>query len=102
MKKTITAFVWLCCCFAFAQSYVPSPENMKARKDFADAKFGIFLHWGLYSMFGQGEWYMTNENINCHEYAKVAQAFYPHNFNAHQWITAIKKSGARYVYDKTP
>ena len=70
---------------------------MKARKDFADAKFGIFLHWGLYSMFGQGEWYMTNENINCHEYAKVAQAFYPHNFNAHQWITAIKKSGARYI-----
>ena len=97
MKKTITAFVWLCSCFAFAQSYVPSPENMKARKDFADAKFGIFLHWGLYSMFGQGEWYMTNENINCHEYAKVAQAFYPHNFNAHQWITAIKKSGARYI-----
>ena len=70
---------------------------MKARKDFADAKFGIFLHWGLYSMFGQGEWYMTNENINCREYAKVAQAFYPHNFNAHQWITAIKKSGARYI-----
>ena len=70
---------------------------MKARKDFADAKFGIFLHWGLYSMFGQGEWYMTNENINCHEYAKVAQAFYPHNFNAPQWITAIKKSGARYI-----
>ena len=97
MKKTITAFVWLCCCFAFAQSYVPSPENMKSRKDFADAKFGIFLHWGLYSMFGQGEWYMTNENINCHEYAKVAQAFYPHNFNAHQWIAAIKKSGARYI-----
>lgn len=70
---------------------------MKARKDFADAKFGIFLHWGLYSIFGQGEWYMTNENINCREYAKVAQAFYPHNFNAHQWITAIKKSGARYI-----
>ena len=40
---------------------------------------------------------MTNENINCHEYAKVAQAFYPHNFNAHQWIAAIKKSGARYI-----
>lgn len=70
---------------------------MKARKDFADAKFGIFLHWGLYSIFGQGEWYMTNENINCQEYAKVAKAFYPHNFDARQWIAAIKKSGARYI-----
>ena len=97
MKRTITAFAWICCCFAFAQSHVPSSENLKARKDFADAKFGIFLHWGLYSMFGQGEWYMTNENINCQEYAKVAKAFYPHNFDARQWIAAIKKSGARYI-----
>lgn len=97
MKRTITAFAWICCCFAFAQSHVPSSENLKARKDFADAKFGIFLHWGLYSIFGQGEWYMTNENINCQEYAKVAKAFYPHNFDARQWIAAIKKSGARYI-----
>ena len=40
---------------------------------------------------------MTNENINCQEYAKVAKAFYPHNFDARQWIAAIKKSGARYI-----
>lgn len=41
--------------------YQPSEENLKSRQEFADSKFGIFLHWGIYSMFGQGEWYMQNE-----------------------------------------
>ena len=39
--------------------YVPAPENLQARENFRDQKFGIFLHWGLYSMLAQGEWYMN-------------------------------------------
>jgi len=78
-------------------AYVPAPENLKARKDFASNRFGIFLHWGLYSLFGQGEWYMTNANIDCHEYAKAAQAFYPHRFDAKAWVGAIKAAGAKYI-----
>lgn len=77
--------------------YVPTPENLQARKEFQDNKFGIFLHWGIYSMFGQGEWYMNNDNIDCHEYAKVASGFYPSRFDAHEWVAAIKASGARYI-----
>lgn len=80
-----------------AQGYVPTAENLEARKQFEDSRFGIFLHWGLYATFAQGEWYMTNADIDCHEYAKVAEAFYPHRFNAKQWVTAIKNSGARYL-----
>ena len=80
-----------------AQTYTPTAENLTARQEFADSKFGIFIHWGLYALFAQGEWYMTNENIDCHEYAKSAQAFYPHNFSAERWISAIKASGARYI-----
>ena len=49
--------------------YVPAPENLRARTEFQDAKFGIFLHWGLYSLLGTGEWTMTNRNINYQEYA---------------------------------
>lgn len=77
--------------------YVPTPENLQARKEFQDNKFGIFLHWGIYSMFGQGEWYMNNDNIDCHEYAKVASGFYPSRFDAHEWVAAIKASGARHI-----
>ena len=80
-----------------AQKYVPTAENLQSRKEFSDARFGIFLHWGLYSMFAQGEWYMQNAGINAKEYAKSAQAFYPHRFDAQQWISAFKKAGAKYI-----
>jgi alpha-L-fucosidase len=73
--------------------YVPAPENLKARKEFSDNKFGIFLHWGIYSLFGQGEWYLNSGGLNCHEYAKAASAFYPSRFNASEWVKAIKEAG---------
>lgn len=82
---------------ANAQEYHPTPENLQARSEFADMKFGIFLHWGLYSMFGQGEWFMQNANIDWREYEKAASAFYPARFDAAQWVSAIKNSGARYI-----
>lgn len=78
-------------------SYVPSEENLKARQEFADSKFGIFIHWGIYSMFAQGEWYMTNANIDNREYAKAASAFYPIRFDADSWVKAIKDAGAKYI-----
>lgn len=76
--------------------YEPSPENLSAREAFRDMKFGIFLHWGLYSLPGQGEWYM-NRGIDRNEYRKLAGAFYPSGFNAREWVSAIKASGARYI-----
>ena len=41
------------------KTYSPTPEIKQAQKEFADARFGIFLHWGIYSMMGQGEWYLN-------------------------------------------
>ena len=78
-------------------TYVPAPENLEARQEFADSKLGIFIHWGIYSMFAQGEWYMTNANIDNKEYAKAASAFYPINFDAKAWVSAIKAAGAKYI-----
>ena len=78
-------------------NYVPAEENLKARQEFADSKLGIFIHWGIYSMFAQGEWYMTNANIDNKEYAKAASAFYPIRFDAKEWVSAIKAAGAKYI-----
>ncbi len=78
-------------------AYAPTEENLAARQEFQDNKFGIFLHWGIYSMTAQGEWYMQNRNIHRDEYAKMASGFYPSRFNAEKWVTAIKASGARYI-----
>ena len=47
-----------------AQHYQPTKENLQARQEFQDDKFGIFLHWGLYSMLATGEWTMTNKDLN--------------------------------------
>lgn len=80
-----------------AQGYVPTEENLKAREEFADSRFGVFIHWGVYSMFAQGEWYLQNAGLNRDEYAKAADAFYPHRFSAKEWVSAIKASGAKYI-----
>lgn len=82
---------------ALAQEYVPSPENIKAREEFQDNKFGIFLHYGIYSMLADGEWAMNDKNLNYKEYAKLASGFYPSRFNAAEWVAAIKASGAKYI-----
>ncbi|RHJ87685.1 alpha-L-fucosidase [Parabacteroides sp. AM08-6] len=78
-------------------NYTPSKENQEARKEFQDNKFGIFIHYGIYSMLADGEWVMTNKNLNYKEYAKLAGGFYPSKFNAAEWVAAIKASGAKYI-----
>lgn len=78
-------------------TYLPTTENIAARQEFQNDKFGIFLHWGLYSMLATGEWTMTNKDLNYKEYAKLAGGFYPSHFNAAQWVAAIKASGAKYI-----
>lgn len=80
-----------------AQEYVPSEANLKAREEFRDNSFGIFIHWGIYSMTAQGEWYMQNKNIHYKEYEKLASGFYPSKFDAKQWVSSIKAAGAKYI-----
>jgi len=79
------------------QSYEPSAENLRSRAAFSDSRLGIFIHWGIYSMFAQGEWYMQNAGIPLEEYGKAARGFYPAHFNAHDWVKAIKDAGAGYI-----
>ena len=75
---------------AKAQTYQPSAENLKARQEFQDNKFGIFLHWGLYCMLATGEWTMTNKDLNYKEYAKLAGGFYPSKFSAAEWEVPLR------------
>ena len=96
MKRTLFLALLLSLAAVGHAQYVPSAENLAARQAFADAKFGIFLHWGLYSVYGQGEWYM-NVGIDNQEYAKAANAFYPHDFDADEWVKIFRESGAKYI-----
>ena len=62
-----------------------------------DAKFGIFIHWGLYAIPGRGEWVQFNEGIPVNEYAKLASQFNPTNFTPDSWAQLAKAAGAKYV-----
>ena len=99
MKRWIlTITLLLAALVAGAQEgYVPAPENLAAREQFAADRFGIFIHWGLYAQPGQGEWVMQQKNLNYQEYARLANSFYPSKFDARAWVRAIKAGGARYI-----
>ena len=79
------------------QGYVPTPQVLASRERFADDKFGVFIHWGVYSMLGRGEWVMSNEHISYPDYSMLPGGFYPSKFNASEWVAAIKAAGARYI-----
>ncbi|MDO5524268.1 MAG: alpha-L-fucosidase [Bacteroidia bacterium] len=97
IHSTLLALL-LCAIGATAQQpYVPSAENLKNRAEFQDMKFGVFIHWGLYSMMADGEWIMNNKNINWQEYAKLADGFYPSKYDAAKWVADVKAAGAKYI-----
>lgn len=95
-KLSLVAIALSVALSGFAQKYQPTEGNLAARQKFEDSRFGIFLHWGIYSMFAQGEWYL-NRDLKHEEYKKAASGFYPANFDAKAWVSAIKASGAKYI-----
>ena len=99
MKRFVLSVALMCLAGAplSAQNYKPSPENLENRRQFAADRFGIFIHWGIYSLFAQGEWYLQDGPLRREEYAKAANAFYPHDFDANAWAKVFKKAGARYI-----
>ena len=83
---------------AQAQSdYQPSPENLKARQWFQDAKFGMFIHWGIYSVLGDGEWVFHDRKLTLDEYNKLPQFFDPEKFDAKTWVALAKSAGMKYI-----
>jgi Alpha-L-fucosidase len=71
--------------------------DAEALEAWRDMKFGLFIHWGLYSMLGRGEWAMFNEGIPAEEYAKLADRFVPSSFDGRAWAEAARGAGAKYM-----
>lgn len=78
-------------------SYTPSASNLEARQDFQDRKFGLFIHWGIYSILGDGEWVMHDQHIPYETYSRLASFFYPYAFNAKEWVAMAKAAGMKYI-----
>jgi len=80
-----------------APDYEPAPENLKAREWFQDAKFGLFVHWGVSSVPGRGEWVMQVEKMSIGKYERYAQFFNPTEFDAAEWVSLVKRAGMKYI-----
>jgi alpha-L-fucosidase len=80
-----------------AQSDQPTAANLVARTWFQDAKFGMFIHWGVYSTLQDGEWVMQNRKISIADYEKLPSQFNPEKFNAAEWVALAKSAGMKYI-----
>lgn len=77
--------------------YKPTEANLRSREWFQDAKFGLFIHWGVYSVLGRGEWVMNNEKIPIAEYEKLPAQFNPMKFDPAAWVALAKAAGMKYI-----
>ena len=75
-----------------------TPEDRERRMEWwHQARFGMFIHWGLYSVFGRHEWVMENEGIPVAEYELAAKRFKPEPNAARAWAKLAKAAGMKYM-----
>jgi alpha-L-fucosidase len=109
MKQRIIAGSIVLFCTLFTQpvfsqaDYVPAASNLEAREWFQDAKFGLFVHWGVYSVMGGGgdmgiaEWIMHRKQIPVDQYEKLPGFFNPVAFDPAEWVSLVKEAGMKYI-----
>jgi len=103
--KTIAAAV--AACLAARAALAQTPEQDARMKWFREAKFGLFIHWGLYAIPagewkgqaipGIGEWIMNRAKIPVGEYEQLASQFNPTKFNAEEWVKMAEDAGQKYI-----
>jgi len=72
-------------------------DRARRMKWWHEARFGMFIHWGLYSVLGRHEWVMENEGIPVAEYEPLAKQFHPKPFPAREWAKLARETGMRYM-----
>ncbi|PYV14395.1 MAG: hypothetical protein DMG21_18445, partial [Acidobacteria bacterium] len=93
---------------AVAQTAHETPEQFQARtKWWRAAKFGMFIHWGIYAVPADStdleghkriaEWYFSNKQLQVKDYEKFASEFNPVQFDARRWVATAKNAGMKYI-----
>lgn len=104
--KHLSKMVLGTACLLMAGNIQAQPADSLSLKWFQDAKFGLFLHWGLYAQTAGdwkghpttgGEHFMLYERIPLKEYALIANDFNPTDFNAMKWVKTAKRAGMKYI-----
>jgi alpha-L-fucosidase len=108
MRPRVSLLYLLALLTAFAP--MPSSAETKAERDqrmawFREARFGLFIHWGVYSVpagewngnQNYGEWFMEETKMPVSQYEKFAAEFDPVKFNAREWVRLAKDAGMKYI-----
>lgn len=98
ISQTVLAILCLGAIQLAAQTpYQSTKANLQAREWFQDARFGMFIHWGVYSVLGDGEWVMQTQQIEKKIYEKLPSFFNPSAFDAAEWVALAKAAGMKYI-----
>ncbi len=105
-KKAILILIMIASVLGMQKTFAQDAATKKSLDWWQDAKFGMFIHWGLYSV-AAGDWkgkpsrgnehFMLYEKVPLKEYAKIADDFNPVDFNANQWVKRAKEAGMKYI-----
>jgi alpha-L-fucosidase len=82
---------------AFLQGQPLPPKETPQQIWFQDAKFGMFIHWGVYSVLSDGEWVMNQRKMTVAEYEKLPPQFNPTKFDAASWVALARSAGMKYI-----
>jgi alpha-L-fucosidase len=105
MKKKMFTVAFLFCVLLTVAQNIESIQSLaetklehdKRMQWWHNAKFGMFIHWGLYSVIGKGEWVMWQEQISVEDYAKYANQFKPDKYNPDEWARLASDAGMKYM-----
>ncbi|MCX7799263.1 MAG: alpha-L-fucosidase [Fimbriimonadales bacterium] len=83
---------------------LPNPNTGETEAEFAartawwrEAKFGMFIHWGVYAVPADGEWHLNSHRMQVADYEKYAPRFNPVRYDAERWVRLAKAAGMRYI-----
>jgi alpha-L-fucosidase len=84
-----------------AQSSARTPDEQKALDSrlawWHDAKFGLFIHWGIYAVPAHGEWYFNQSPLTVEQYSEFAKQFNPVEYDPEKWVAMAKNAGVKYI-----
>ena len=102
-NKTFTTIILLSFLLIVSQmTKAQLPKETEAQKSqrmkwWTDARFGMFIHWGLYALPARHEWVKSNERLTNEQYQKYFEMFNPDLFDPHEWAKMAKAAGMKYV-----